>query len=150
MLESFDEEVTAKEELKRADHLLYVTLKYTRTADVIHNLIKRLVSAFELCFEIILQDFKNNKKIKDVPKTGLEKAILLEKLMVKDKVFMDYICFYYVLWEIKRNSYEGKEEYRKHVALISKDFTVKTDLLKEYYEITEDFVKWCEEEYKHD
>ena len=37
----------AKEELKRADHLLYVTLKYTRTADVIKNTIHRLLNAID-------------------------------------------------------------------------------------------------------
>ena len=31
----------AKEELKRADHSIYITLKYTRTVDVIKNIIKQ-------------------------------------------------------------------------------------------------------------
>ncbi len=37
-----DLEDSALQELKRADHLIYVTLKYTRTVDVIKNTIKRL------------------------------------------------------------------------------------------------------------
>jgi hypothetical protein len=150
MLESFDEINSAKEELKRADHLLYVTLKYTRTADVINNMIKRLASAFEMCFDLILEDLKKSKKIKEIPLIGLEKATLLEKLMSKDKVLLDYIRFYFVLWEIRRAPYEGREEYRKHIALVGRDFIVKTDLLKEYFEVTKNFVKYYEECYQHD
>ena len=36
----------AKEELKRVDHLFYVSLKYTRTADMMRHLIERLINAF--------------------------------------------------------------------------------------------------------
>ncbi|MDD5331616.1 MAG: hypothetical protein PHE43_02235 [Candidatus Nanoarchaeia archaeon] len=150
MLESFNEETSAKEEVKRADHLIYVTLKYTRTADVIHNTIKRLASAFEMCFEKILEDYKRQKKIKEVPRTGYEKALLLETLMKNDKKMMDYISFYLMLREIRRSEYIGKEEYRKHVTLISKDFRIKTDFLKELFETTKRFVAYCDEKYKND
>ena len=40
MIDIGELEDNAKQELKRADHLLYVTLKYTRTVDVIKNTIK--------------------------------------------------------------------------------------------------------------
>ena len=35
----------AKEELKRVDHLFFVSLKYTKTVDVIKSLIDRLINA---------------------------------------------------------------------------------------------------------
>ena len=34
----------AKSELKRADHLIFVSLKYTRTVDVIRSIIERLIN----------------------------------------------------------------------------------------------------------
>ena len=37
----------AKDEIKRADHLIYVSLKYTRTCDIILNIFKRLVAAYD-------------------------------------------------------------------------------------------------------
>ena len=33
----------AKEELKRIDHLIYVTLKYTRTVDVLLSVVERMI-----------------------------------------------------------------------------------------------------------
>jgi hypothetical protein len=44
MKESLSE---AFEELKRADHLIYVSLKYTRTVDVIKSIIERLINAYD-------------------------------------------------------------------------------------------------------
>ena len=35
----------AKEELKRVDHLIFVSLKYTRTVDVLLNVINRIISS---------------------------------------------------------------------------------------------------------
>ena len=41
MKESFDEAI---QELKRVDHLFWVSLKYTRTVDVIKHVIERLIN----------------------------------------------------------------------------------------------------------
>ncbi len=54
MLESLD---LAKEEIKRADHLMYVSLKYTRTVDILKSIIERLINA--------------------IPKNELEKAKII-------------------------------------------------------------------------
>ena len=39
-----------------ADHLLYVSLKYTKTCDVILNLLARWKSLIELSFDTILEE----------------------------------------------------------------------------------------------
>ena len=44
----------AREEMKRADHLLYVSLKYTRTVDVIKSLIERLFSTIDAITDALL------------------------------------------------------------------------------------------------
>ena len=35
------------EELKRVDHLFYVSLKYTRTVDMIKHVLERIISTHE-------------------------------------------------------------------------------------------------------
>ena len=62
-----DYEESAEEELKRADHLLYVTLKYTRNVDVIKNIIKRLINAYDYAVLEALKYLKV-KNISDVPR----------------------------------------------------------------------------------
>ena len=51
-----------KSELKRADHLFYVSLKYTRTVDVIRSMIQRLLNAFDISFEALLEKTKKRRK----------------------------------------------------------------------------------------
>ena len=74
-----------KEELKRADHSIYVTLKYTRTTDVIKNTIKRLISAFELATHHTLITLQKHKKISEVPPTPRKQAEEMLKALPKLK-----------------------------------------------------------------
>jgi len=48
----------AREELKRLEHIIYVSLKYTRTVDVIVNALTRMVSTFDLIIEAFLEKAK--------------------------------------------------------------------------------------------
>ena len=44
-----------------ADHLLYVSLKYTKTCDVIINLLLRWHAMIDLAFERLIDKAKNEK-----------------------------------------------------------------------------------------
>ena len=74
-----EETDNALEELKRADHLIYVSLKYTRTTDVIRSTIKRLISAYNYAILDLLEYSKNKNLIKKIPIPNEEK-IKLDKL----------------------------------------------------------------------
>ena len=50
-----------------ADHLLYVSLKYTKTCDVIINLILRWRKMIETSIDAILEKAKKKKKISTIP-----------------------------------------------------------------------------------
>ena len=69
----------ANEELKRVDHLVYVSLKYTRTVDVIKSVIERLISSVDFMMEALFEYLKEKKKIVDVPLAPVEKAETLKK-----------------------------------------------------------------------
>src|SRR3989344_3796648 len=139
MLEDVDE--SAAEELKRADHLIYVTLKYTRTADVIKNTIKRLISAMDFGIADVLKYLAKKKKVKAVPELPKLRADLLHKISAE---FQDDIHFYYHLKAI------DKAEYRKNVALLAhlspkETVEVNMPLLNTFYQQTKDFIKRTEE-----
>jgi hypothetical protein len=134
-------EDSAREELKRADHLIYVTLKYTRTVDVIKNTIKRLITAFNFAVSDGLAYFKEKKKIKEIPTHINIKADTLIKLAPSLK---HYITFYTKLKKIDKADFDKKEEYRKNVTLIvklnGKVIEANIDVLKEYFQKTIEFV----------
>ncbi len=138
----------AKEELKRVDHLFYVSLKYTRTADMMKHVVERLISTFSFGIEALLKSAKEEKKISEIPENlGLRYKLLLKTF--PDEELADYISLYLKLRKIIRADYTKREEYRRHVTMISQvgDETVETniDTLNEDYDKTIKFISFVQE-----
>ena len=141
----------AKEELKRADHLLYVTLKYTRTSDVIKNTVHRLVNSFDNAVIFALEILKKKKKIKEIPLTPISRAESLRKTYKRQEI-KDLVDFYFLLKKIDRANFYRREEFRKHVALIVEegDEVIQVDIetLEEYFVKTKQFIEYIELKFK--
>ena len=144
MIEDLSE--TALEELKRADHSIFVSLKYARTTEVMKNTIKRLISAYDLAILDLCEHLKLKKKITAVPSIAKLRADTVSRAYTKLK---QPIQFYFKLKEIDRAPYTKKEEYRKNVtftaAVNGKEYAVNIDTLKDYYTQTVEFVHLAEE-----
>ncbi len=138
----FENEDNATEELKRVDHLIYVTLKYTRTVDVMRNIIKRLINTMDYQIEDLLKYEKNLGKVKEIPAITLVRCKMLEKLYPKDDVIKDLIDFYVKLRRILASEYKAREEYRKNVTLITEKENVDVEKLKLYAEKTKTFINY--------
>lgn len=121
------------EELKRVDHLFFVTLKYTRTADVILNTIRRMISAMEYAAEDVMQYLLQKKKIKEIPSTNKEKFEILGKKALSE----DDLSFYNYLKKIERSEHTGRDEYRKNVALVTQFVEVDMVMLGDFFEKTQ-------------
>lgn len=138
----------AKEELKRVDHLFYVSLKYTRTVDMMRNLIDRLISTFDYGILSLLKYAQEKKKIKEVPPSPISKCELLKKIY-QDINIKKYIDLYLLLRKLMRTPYAKREEYRRHVTMISqigdKKIETNIDILKECYDETIAFLNLVEE-----
>ena len=128
----------AKEELKRVDHIIYVSLKYTRTVDIIRNALHRMISAFDYIIEGILWYNKEKKKIDLVPNTYNDKIDTLKKLYKEDKTVNNFITFYSFLRELIKVPYAKREEYRRHVTMISdldnKTAEINIDVLEDNFD----------------
>ena len=72
-----------------ADHLLYVSLKYTKTCDVIVNLLLRWKVMIDTSIEAILKRAKKTKKISSIPPNPVSKLETLKKLFKKDENFLE-------------------------------------------------------------
>ena len=135
------------EELKRVDHLFYVSLKYTRTVDIIKTIIGRLINCFEFGFDSILNHAKDNKKIDIIPSNFGLKCELLKKTFHNDTELFEYINLYLLLRKLLRMPYTKREEFRRHVTMIAtidnnEIVEVNIDVLKEHYEKTKNFVNY--------
>ena len=142
----------AKEEIKRADHLLYVTLKYTRTTDVIKNVIGRLLDSYDNVIIYALEYLKKKKKIKNIPLTPVSRAEILRDNNKRDIVILDALNGYFLLRKIQRAEYTKKEEFRKHVTLTvmhnDEAIEINIEILEGLYNKTREFVDYIAEKYK--
>ena len=138
-----------KNELKRVDHLLYVSLKYTRTVDVVRSVINRLISAFDFSIDGLLAKVKKRRKKLEVPSQPRKKCELVKELYADDEKILDLIDFYLELRNIYQAKYTKREEYRRHVTLIAelgpgKVVEVGIDQLHEYEKRVKEFVEHLE------
>lgn len=144
----------AKDELKRADHLLYVSLKYTRTVDVFKSLIQRIINCQEFCIEALLKYMKEKKKITSIPHSPVAKANQLKKLFPDDPLITETIALFLLLRKINKAEYTKAKEFRRHVNMtivIDKEvMEVNIDKMYEYFEITKNFFARAEETIKDD
>lgn len=105
----------AQEELKRVDHIIYVSLKYTRTVDIIRNALHRVVATFDNLIHSLLL----HKGVENIPKSPRLKVKKLEKLYGEDENIMYYLGFYVSLRDILNAKYDRKEEFRRGVTMIT-------------------------------
>jgi len=145
MKESLDK---AKEELRRVDHLTYVSLKYTRTVDIILSIIERMVAAYGFIIDALLKKAKEDKKIDSIPDRDFLKGELV-KNTYDDEIFHENMNLYFLLRKLKNAECEKSNEYRRHVTMTSeidgKTINVDIDIITDYYKKIQNFIKYVEE-----
>ncbi len=127
-----------------ADHLLYVSLKYTKTCDVIKNLLLRWRKMIETAIDKIVKHAKKKKKISTVPDNPVKKIEAMKKIFKKDKEVLEVIEFYEMLRKIEELRTERIGEFRKNVCLRilyrGKEINVNLEQLKIYADMLEKFI----------
>ena len=127
-----------------ADHLLYVSLKYTKTCDVIVNLIIRWRKMIDTALSEILKYAKKKKKIKSIPENPLGKIEEIRKIFKKEKEFLEVIDMYEMFRKIQELRKERTGEFRKNVNLKifyrGEEINVNLEQLKIYASKLEKFI----------
>jgi len=139
----------AREELKRVDHLIYVSLKYTRTVDVIRSIVDRLINACDFLVDQILILSKKEGKLEDIPKLPGPKCDKLRELHSSNEKIIELLDFYLRLRKIMRAEFTRNTEYRRHVFmglnLEGEEIRVNIDLVIELYDKTKEFYEYVKE-----
>ena len=140
MIETLED---AGEELKRAEHLVYVSLKYTRTGDVLQNTLSRMIDSYELLLDALLEYAQDTKSLQTIPTTPLERGNTVKKLYPQQEI-QDNVDLYFLLRKIFRApNKQREEEYRRHVALITtvegREEIINIDVITQYLEFQKQF-----------
>ena len=132
-------------EKKRAEHLLYVSLKYTKTCDVILNLMERWQHMIELCIELMFRHAKKKKKVKKIPTAPKAREEQIMKIF-KDELVQKTVRLHYFFRRVPGLEKMKEHEFRKNVTLRIIDFgreiEINMDKLKEWNELLEEFIKF--------
>src|SRR3989344_8570253 len=127
-----------------ADHLLYVSLKYTKTCDVIINLLLRWKIMIEMAMDFRVERAKKEKKWKPVPDAPRAKLIQLKKIYEKDFVVRETLELYELFRDIEKLDKVREGEFRKGVNLKVQYkgnlININLDKLKEYSNLLERFI----------
>ncbi len=138
----------AQKELKRADHLMFVSLKYTRTVDVIKSIIERLISAMDFGMEALLLYAKEKGNLKEVPKLPSQKVEAINHLHKDNEELKSFMPFYSMLRKIDKASFERAKEYRRHVTMTAmvddEKIEITIDIINDYFSKTKEFINLAE------
>lgn len=127
-----------------ADHLLYVSLKYTKTCDVIINLIHRWKIMIDYGMDILVEKAKKQKKWKPIPDAPRAKLIQLKRIYAEDELIMKILDLYELFRDLENLEKVREHEFRKGVNLrvVYKGESINIDLerLAEYAALLERFI----------
>ncbi len=136
----------AYQELKRVEHQVYVSLKYTRTVDVIINIIKRLIDAYEFAFDSVLKYCMEYKQLESIPDAPLVKARMMKRFFPKDEIIKKSVSSFALFKKIIRAKCEREEEFRRHVTMIciidKKEVRIDIDTITEAYLDCKEFLDY--------
>ncbi|MFH1063969.1 MAG: hypothetical protein V1729_02730 [Candidatus Woesearchaeota archaeon] len=107
----------AQEEIKRADHLIFVSLKYTRTCDVLKHIVDRFINCIGFTFTALLEHLKEQGKIEEVPKAPIPQAKLIKEMFPDDEFLPRFADFFMKLRKISKADFSRACEFRRHVTM---------------------------------
>ena len=139
----------AKEEIKRADHLIYVSLKYTRTVDMFRHILKRIINSLDFTIDALLKYAKKKKKIKEMPTSPVMKGNIVKEIFSDHEKIIEMVNFYLFLRKVIRAKYTKAREYRRHVtmAVVIEEGPVEIniDIIHEYFDKIKEYIAYTEE-----
>ncbi|MCU0642097.1 MAG: hypothetical protein MUF61_00770 [archaeon] len=129
-----------------ADHLLYVSLKYTKTCDVIINLLLRWKIMIEMGMDKLVEKAKKEKKWKPVSDAPRAKLVQLANIYRGEPVISETLSTYEMFRDIEKLEKIRESEFRKGVNLKvtfkGQQVNVNLDKLKEYSQLLEKFISY--------
>ena len=127
-----------------ADHLLYVSLKYTKTCDVIINLLSRWKNMINKGMDRLVEKAKKEKKWKPIPDAPRARLIQLKKLYVNNKEISAALELYELFRDMDKLEKIRENEFRKGVNLkvnyLGNIININLIQLKDYAQILERFI----------
>ena len=144
MEELFEE---AASEFKRADHLFYVSLKYSRTGDVLMSLIDRLIACIDKSMDVLFK----LKEIKEIPPAPLPRANLIKQNFAEDNLIMKTMDLFFIMRKMIRSEKEASNEFRRTLKVTiqmpdeDEPFILDIDTAQIYFDLVKKYLQHIRE-----
>ena len=126
----------SKDEMKRVDHLIYVSLKYTRTCDVFKNILTRMISAIDFALDAILKNYLTERRIAEIPSQPKVRCATIKE-NTEDEMILELLDKYNHYRRLNVAEFTRAREFRRHVTMTckieGKDTDVSIDSITEEY-----------------
>jgi len=136
----------AQEELKRVEHQVYVTLKYTRTVDVLLNVQNRMIAAYVALIDSLLILEDKDIVLKQI--SVLEKVAKINTIYTEPPVKENMDIYLLIRQIVKAKNITKASEYRRPVNLKTiingEEIEINIDVVTHYYAILMSFYKYVE------
>ena len=127
-----------------ADHLLYVSLKYTKTGDVILNLLSRWKNLLEISFDFLITQKIEEGKIPGEPNSPKQRIEYMKKYFRTKPEIQEIVSLYIFFKRVPDLPKTRVGEFRKNVALNvklpNKIVVVNLEKLSEYSDKVDKFI----------
>ena len=135
-----------EKEMKAAQHLLYVSMKYTKTCDVMLNLMHRWQQMIDEAMMSALEKAKKKKLIKEIPVAPIQKMNAMKDIFKKEPLIQETMAIYLFFRKVNGCQMSKEHEFRKNVALRvtsdEKEIIIDIEKLKEWQALLENFIKF--------
>ncbi len=108
--------IEAIRELNRLEHLIYVSLKYTRTTDILKTILDKMITILDYLWNALLEKKKLDKVIEEYSSAPLKKVEMIKELY-EDERIRKMINFYLLLKKLNKLEYIPLNEYRKQLTM---------------------------------
>jgi len=141
----------AKVELNRAEHLFFVSLKYTKTVEVVENIFDRMINTYESLVNALIQkEIEKGKASESLIKASpIEKVSFLKDQFSHDTTIHENLNTFLLLRKILKNIVDHQNSYRKNFTVIAmvgrQEYRIDLKKIGEFYYQLEDFWNYVKE-----
>lgn len=139
-------------ELIRLEHLVFVSLKYTRTSDILKSILIRGKSFLDKVWVALLENAKLDNKITEYPQQEIKRVNLIKKLYSDDEMIQKMVFLYEKLRRMIKGTSSSESEYRRQLKVIilmdnDEIEEVTIDSVTEMYNELHEFLNYLREFY---
>ena len=137
--------------LRRVEHQLLVSTKFTKTLDMIKNIVESYITTYDYVINGLLDKLIEDNKIEERPIAPKVKCDVIVKYFQDDKRFPELLNLYLLLRRLRNAEFLIENEFKKKIiaktSVEGREIHLDIVILTEYFKILKDIIMHVKENY---